>query len=62
MSSSSFDVLADGLRPCGALVVEGTGFEAAVRDAGQPVSVVAQRGPVVDPAGTLGVVAGPGAR
>jgi hypothetical protein len=46
--------------PGGGLVVSGAGFQAAVQDADEPVREVAQRGPVADAGGPVGVVTRPG--
>src|ERR1700728_5260389 len=61
MSSDGLELLAGVPGPGGGLVVAGAGFEAAVQDAGEAVGEMAQRGPVADAAGSLGVVAGAGA-
>jgi hypothetical protein len=61
MSSCGADLVAGVLGPGGCLVVEGTGFEAAVQDADELVGELAQRCMVTDAAGFLLVVAGAGA-
>ncbi len=48
--------------PGGGFVVAGSGFQAAVQDAGQAVAELAQRGVVPGAAGPECVVVGPGAR
>ena len=60
---SSGDVLILGVvGPGGGLVVEGSGLQAAMQDADQPVAELAQGGVVAGAAGTEGVVVGAGAR
>ncbi len=59
MSSRS---LLDAMRPCGRFVVAGTGLEAAVQDAHEPVGELPQRGIVFGAPGFELVVVGTSAR
>jgi hypothetical protein len=61
MSSRGLYRLLRVLRPCGRLVVGGSGFQAAMQDSDEPVGELAQRGAVADAAGALMVVIGAGA-
>lgn len=58
MSSCS---LLDTVRPCGCFVVAGTGLQAAVQDADEPVGELAQCGVVFGAAGCELVVVSTGA-